>query len=50
MKKETPEMQNDKVIGLKARLITKNEKKTIFFSFKSKFSQGYDGCGTHTHK
>ena len=50
MKKETQEMRNDKVKGLKASRITKNGKRTISFSFNSKFALGYDGCGTHTHK
>lgn len=44
------EIRNDRVNGLKARQITKNGKKAISFGFKSKFSLGYDGCGTHTHK
>lgn len=47
---ENQEMRNDMVKGLKAKLITKSGKRTITFGFKSKFSLGYDGCGTHTHK
>lgn len=44
------EERNDRVNGLKARQTTKNGKMSISFEFKSKFSNGYDGCGTHTHK
>lgn len=50
MENKEQTMRNDKVMGLKAKRITKNGKKTISFGFKSKFSLGYDGCGTHTHK
>lgn len=50
MEKTAQENRNDLVKGLKAKHVTKNGKSTISFEFKSKFSLGYDGCGTHTHK
>lgn len=50
MKNESEEMRNDKVTGLKAKRITRNGKRTISFGFNSKYKQGYDGCGSHTHK
>lgn len=43
--------RNDRVTGLKAS--TKSEesgKIKLKLSFTGKFGNGYDGCGTHTHK
>lgn len=42
--------RNDKVDGLKAKVTIKEGKKKISLSYDGKYGQGYDGCGTHTHK
>lgn len=42
--------RNDRVDGLKAAVTVKNGKKTTVLSYTGKYGQGYDGCGTHTHK
>lgn len=42
---------NDKVDGLSAKVTMGSDKKFQFkLQFDGKFGQGYDGCGTHTHK
>lgn len=44
-------VRNDRVEGLKAKVeITPTGKKKTVLSFTGKYGQGYDGCGTHTHK
>lgn len=50
MKKNLGEVRNDRVDGLKANISLANGKKKITLSFAGKYGQGYDGCGTHTHK
>lgn len=51
MKKNMNEMRNDRVDGLKAKVtITAEGKKNTTLSYAGKYGQGYDGCGTHTHK
>ncbi len=43
-------MRNDRVDGLKAKVSTTGKNKKIKLSYAGKYGQGYDGCGTHTHK
>lgn len=44
-------VRNDRVDGLKATVsITPTGKKNIVLAYAGKYGQGYDGCGTHTHK
>lgn len=43
--------RNDRVDGLKAKVsVSKDGKKKTVLSYVGKYGQGYDGCGTHTHK
>ena len=44
-------LRNDQVEGLKAK-VTVNNKNTVKvkLNYEGKYGQGYDGCGTHTHK
>jgi hypothetical protein len=44
--------RNDRVDGLKAEVSVDTKKKTkkSVLKFTGKYGQGYDGCGTHTHK
>lgn len=43
--------RNDKVDGLSAKVgLGKDKQVKIKLQFDGKFGQGYDGCGTHTHK
>ena len=44
------QMRNDRVDGLKAKVAIKNGKKKVVLTYAGKYGQGYDGCGTHTHK
>jgi len=42
---------NDRVDGLSAKVTMGSDKKIqVKLRFDGKFGQGYDGCGTHTHK
>lgn len=51
MTKKVNEIRNDHVDGLKAKVsITADGKKNTTLTFAGKYGQGYDGCGTHTHK
>ena len=50
MLKKKNDLRNDKVEGLKAAVTVKAGKKKITLSYAGKYGQGYDGCGTHTHK
>ncbi len=43
-------VRNDRVDGLKAKVATNGKKNRIKLSYTGKYGQGYDGCGTHTHK
>lgn len=47
-------VKNDIVRGLKRKItIDKKEKGNygkMSFSYNGKYGQGYDGCGSHTHK
>ena len=47
----TAPMRNDRVDGLKAKVSnTTRKNKKVKLSYTGKYGQGYDGCGTHTHK
>jgi hypothetical protein len=51
MTKKLDEIKNDRVDGLKAKVsLTADGKKKTSVSYTGKYGQGYDGCGTHTHK
>lgn len=41
--------RNDRVDGLKGKVKVVDGKKKIIFQYDGKYSQGYDGCGSHTH-
>ena len=44
-------VRNDRVDGLSAKVQVKDDKELkVSLKFEGKFGQGYDGCGTHTHK
>lgn len=43
------ECRNDRVDGLKGKVVVEKEKKKVTFIYDGKYGQGYDGCGTHTH-
>lgn len=43
------ECRNDRVDGLKGKVSIQRDRKKITFGYDGKYSQGYDGCGTHTH-
>ena len=43
-------VRNDRVDGLKAKISTTKKEKKVKLSYTGKYGQGYDGCGTHTHK
>ena len=48
---EKKEVRNDRVEGLTARASVDSSKNIkVALQFEGKFGQGYDGCGTHTHK
>lgn len=49
MKKVTKQKRNDRVDGLKGK-VTFDGTKKISLEYAGKYGQGYDGCGTHTHK
>ncbi len=42
--------RNDRVDGLSAKIALNNNQKKVTLSYAGKYGQGYDGCGTHTHK
>ena len=46
----TSGLRNDRVDGLTATVSLNNSKKTTVLTYTGKYGQGYDGCGTHTHK
>lgn len=51
MKNTSNVVRNDRVDGLKAQVsITATGKKNTVLAYTGKYGQGYDGCGTHTHK
>ena len=41
--------RNDRVNGLRGKVKVVNGKKKCAFQYDGKYSQGYDGCGSHTH-
>lgn len=43
-------MRNDRVDGLRGKIYFKGKQKKVVLKFSGKYGQGYDGCGTHTHK
>lgn len=46
----TAPLRNDRVDGLKAKVSFMGNHKKATISYTGKYGQGYDGCGTHTHK
>ena len=43
--------RNDRVDGLKANVSIESGKEIkVALQYEGKYGQGYDGCGTHTHK
>lgn len=48
---EKKNVRNDNVEGLKASVSVDDSKNiNVCLQYSGKFGQGYDGCGTHTHK
>lgn len=43
------EYPNDKINGLHGSVKVERDKVKVVFSYGGDYTQGYDGCGTHTH-